>query len=138
VRTGTKTRGGTIDAYLAKLPADKKSALQKLRKTIHAAFPRAEECISYGIPAFRQDGRVIIWFGAARNHCSLYPGGVAEEFADELEGYETSRGTIRFTPEKPIPASLVRRLVQARIAREASRKPKTKAKTKAAGTRRRR
>ncbi|HKF44914.1 MAG TPA: GNAT family N-acetyltransferase [Thermoanaerobaculia bacterium] len=112
----------TIDQYLADVPPEKRKALQKLRATIHAGFPRAEETISYGVPAFRLDGSVIAWFAAAANHCSFFPGGVLEPFAKELAGYETSKGTIRFQPEKPLPAALVRKLVKARIARAASKK----------------
>jgi uncharacterized protein YdhG (YjbR/CyaY superfamily) len=104
----------TIDDYLAALSEDKRAALEKLRRTIRAAAPRAEECISYRIPAFRLDGKGLVWFGAAANHCAIY-GVVAEE--GELEGCDTSgKGTIRFRPDNPLPAGLVRKLVKARIA----------------------
>ncbi len=110
-----------IDDYLAPLSADKRAALQRLRKTIHAAYPKAEETISYGIPAFRLDGKVIAWFGAAAKHVSFYPGTSWKGFEKELEDYETSKGTIRFQPDRPLPAALVRRLVKLRIARNAAR-----------------
>jgi uncharacterized protein YdhG (YjbR/CyaY superfamily) len=116
----------TIDQYLAAVDPDKRAALQKLRRTIRAAVPRAEECISYGIPAFRLDGKLLLWFAAAKNHCSLYPGTVIEELAEELEGYETSRGTIRFQPDHPLPATLVRKLLKARLRRTSVRQRKTK------------
>ena len=106
----------TIDDYLATLSDDKRAALQKLRKDIHAAAPDAEECISYQVPAFRLNGRMLVWFGAGKNHCSFYPGAVVEQFEDDLAKYETSKGTIRFSPDKPLPATLVRKLVKARIA----------------------
>ena len=112
----------TIDEYLAGVPADKRQALEKLRATIHAAFPRAEETISYGVPAFRLDGTVIAWFAAASKHCSFFPGGVLEPFEKELAGFETSKGTVRFQPDRPIPTALVRKLVKARIARAATKK----------------
>ena len=112
-----KTRATTIDEYLAGLSADQRAALEKLRKTIRAAAPKAEECISYSLPAFRLNG-MLVAFGASTNHCSFYPMSPATLAAhrDELEGYETSKGTIRFQPGKPLPPGLVRKLVKARIA----------------------
>jgi len=107
----------TIDEYLATLSADKRAALERLRKIIRAAVPRAEECISYGVPAFRVDGKVALWFGAAAKHCSFYPGGVVQDFPEVVEKYDTSKGTIRFQPDKPLPETLVRKLVKASIAR---------------------
>lgn len=113
----------SIDDYLARLDDDKRAALEKLRGAIRAAAPRAEECISYQMPAFRLDGRILVWFGAATKHCAFYPGAfpiTAHE--QDLKGYETSKGTIRFPPGKPLPAALVRRLVKSRIAENAVRK----------------
>lgn len=107
----------TIAEYLAPLSADKRAALQRLRKTIRAIVPWAEECISYGVPAFRLDGRMLVWFAAATNHCSFFPGAVLADFGVELKRYDTGKGTIRFQPDRPPPAALVRKLVQARIAR---------------------
>src|SRR5262245_15966905 len=109
----------TIDEYLRTVSPDQRAALKKLRRTIRAAFPRAEECINYGMPGFRLDGRVVAWFAAATNHCSFYPGGIPDGFESELADYETSKGTIRFQPDHPIPAGLVKRLIKARIARTA-------------------
>lgn len=120
----------TIDEYLAPLSEDQRSALEKLRKTIRAAAPKAEECISYRIPAFRLDGKPLVAFGAARNHCSLYPMSSATIAAhkEDLRDYDTSKGTIRFRPDYPLPAALVRKLVKARIAenreREAKQRPR--------------
>ena len=87
----------TIDQYLAALSDDKRAALDKLRKTIRAAAPKAEECISYQLPAFRLDGRVLVCFGAAVNHCAFYPGSATtvEAYKDDLKNYDTSKGTIR-------------------------------------------
>jgi uncharacterized protein YdhG (YjbR/CyaY superfamily) len=88
----------SIDAYLASIKDDaQRAALHRLRKQIHAAVPRVEECISYQMPAFRLDGRVLVWFAAASRHCSFYPGGGIEEFEDELAGFETSKGTVDFS-----------------------------------------
>jgi len=111
----------TINEYLAKVSPEKRVALNKLRRTIHTAFPRAEECISYGIPAFRLDGRVVAWFAAAARHLSFFPGGVLEPFEEELKDYQTSKGTVRFQPDHPLPAGLVRRMIKARIARTGAR-----------------
>lgn len=111
-------RAADVDAYLASVPADKRAALQKLRKAISAAAPRAEEGFSYGLPAFRLDGRPLVCFGAASNHCSFFPmsPAVIRAHVDALKGYDTSKGTIRFLPEKPLPAALVQKLVKARLA----------------------
>ncbi len=112
-----KQRAHTIDEFLAKLSDDKRAALMKLRKTIRAAVPEAEECISYGIPAFRLGGKFFVGFGASAHHCAFYPGGLSTAFRSrELKQYDTSRGTIRFQPEKPLPAALVRKIVKTRLA----------------------
>jgi len=111
-----KNTARNIDQYLATLPDDKRVALEKLRKTVRAAAPKAEECISYGIPAFRLGGRLLVAFGAAANHCSFYPGAFPlKAYADELKDYDTSKGTIRFQAGKPLPVALVRKMVKARI-----------------------
>jgi uncharacterized protein YdhG (YjbR/CyaY superfamily) len=117
----------TIDDYLAALSDDQRAALEKLRKTIRAAAPKAEECISYQLPAFRQNG-MLVAFGATANHCAFYlmSGTTVETFQDELQGYDTSKGTIRFQADKPLPASLVRKLVKARIAENEARRGESK------------
>jgi uncharacterized protein YdhG (YjbR/CyaY superfamily) len=107
----------TIDEYLAGVrDDDKRAALEKLRQMIHAAAPKATECISYRIPTFRQNG-MLVGFGATRNHCAFYllSSTMVERFKNELEAYDTSKGTIRFQPDHSLPASLVRKLVKARI-----------------------
>jgi uncharacterized protein YdhG (YjbR/CyaY superfamily) len=115
-----KTKVTTIDEYLERLSDDKRVALQKLRKTIRAAAPRAEECISYQLPAYRLNG-MLVAFGATANHCAFYPmsASTVAAYREELKGYETTKGTIRFQPDKPLPAALVRKLVKARIAENA-------------------
>ncbi len=113
----------TIDEYLAPLSSEKRAALEKLRRAIKSAAPKAEECISYQIPAFRLGGRLLVAFGAAENHCALYPGAFpVQAHKDELRGYDTSKGTIRFQADRPLPATLVRKLVKTRIAEHAARK----------------
>ncbi len=107
----------TVDDYLSTVPADKRAALEKLRKDIKAAAPKAEECISYRMPAFRLNGRALVGFAAAAKHCALYPwsGSIVPAFKEELKNYSTSKGTIRFQPDKPLPAALVRKVVKARM-----------------------
>ena len=110
------------DEYLAALSEDKRVALDRLRKAIRAAAPGAEECISYQLPAFRLDGKVLVHLGATANHCAFYPGSgtAVEAHKDDLKGYNTSKGTIRFRADRPPPASLVRKLVKYRIAENAA------------------
>lgn len=114
----SKKKITTHDEYLAGLPADQQAALQKLRKTIRAAAPKAEECISYQLAAFRHEGRMLVSFGATANHCAFYlmSTAVMEACKADLGGYDTSKGTVRFQPNKSLPASLVRKLVKARLA----------------------
>ena len=107
----------TPDDYLAAVSDDKRAALETLRKTIKAAVPAAEECISYQLPAFRLKGKLLVAYGAAANHCAFYPGSVIEALKDELKDYDTSKGTIRFPAARPLPPALVRKLVKLRIAR---------------------
>ena len=111
---GTKSK--TVDEYLSLLDIEKRNALEKLREVIKRAAPKAEECISYQMPAFRIDGRAFLWFGAGANDCAFYPGSIVEQYKDELNGFKTSKGTIHFQPEKTIPTALVRKIVKARIA----------------------
>src|SRR5437868_1126704 len=122
-----------IDDYLAALSADKRAALERLRTTISAIAPQAEECISYGLPAFRLNGRPLVAFGATANHCAFYPmsSSTVDAFKDELKGFDTSKGTIRFAADKPLPAALVRKLVKARIAENAQRRGSTYGRRKA-------
>jgi uncharacterized protein YdhG (YjbR/CyaY superfamily) len=112
-----KQKPQTIDEYLATAKPDQRRTLAKLRKTIHAVAPKVEECISYGIPAFRLNGRSLVFFGAWANHCALYPGSsvTLKKFGNDLKGFQTSKGTIRFSPDKPLPLALVKKLVKARM-----------------------
>lgn len=117
-RVNTEPRLTAIDDYLAALPPDQRAALEKLRKTIRGIVPSAEECISYGVPAFRNDAGVLIGFAASKKHCSIYPmsGRIIAALKKELAGYETTKGSIHFLPEKPPPVALVRKLIKARMA----------------------
>ncbi len=121
-KTTTKAIPKTIDEYLAPLSSEKRAALEKLRRAIQSAAPKAEECISYQIPAFRLGGRMLVAFGAAAKHCAFYPGAFpVEALEEELKAYSTSKGTIRFPAHSPLPAALVRKLVKARIAEHSAR-----------------
>ena len=119
----------TIDEYLAALPERQRSPLEKLRQTIKSVAPDAEESISYGLAAFRQNG-MLVGFGASKNHLGFYlmSASILKSYEDELKGYELSKGTIRFRPEKPLPIGLVRKLVKQRLAEnEAGSKRKANA-----------
>ena len=113
-----KPKPKTIDEYLAGVKPDQRTALKKLRRTIQAVAPKAEECISYGIPAFRLNGRFLVGFGAWANHCSFYPMSsmTLKKFQRDATNFQTSKGTLRFSPDKLLPAALVKKLVQARMA----------------------
>lgn len=114
----TKTKPRTVDEYLARANPEQRAALQKLRQTIHAVAPAVEEVISYGLAGFKLNGRPLVYFGAWANHCAFYPASsaLAMAFQPQLKNFETSKGTIRFTPDNPLPTALVKKLVKARIA----------------------
>lgn len=107
----------TVDEYLAGVSEPARGTLNKIRTAIRSAVPpEATEIISYKIPAFKHK-RVLIWFAAFSNHCSLFPtAAVIEEFKNELKGYTLSKGTIQFPTDKPLPAALVKKMVKARLA----------------------
>lgn len=128
------TKPQTIDEYLAGVSEDKRAALTRLRQAIKAAAPKAEECISYQVPAFRLDGRLLVAFGAATDHCAFYPGAFPiDAHRSELGAYATSKGTIRFQPDKPLPATLVRKLVKARMTEYAAKEPVARQRRRSGG-----
>ena len=126
-----RRRPKTIDQYLAGVKADQRSALEKLRRAIRATAPNAEERISYGIPAFRLNGRALVFFGAWANHCAFYPGSSAtlKKFRNDLRDFQTSKGTLRFSPDNPLPVALVKKLVKARVAQIDDDKTRSKRNT---------
>jgi uncharacterized protein YdhG (YjbR/CyaY superfamily) len=114
---------GSVDEYLSGVTEPARSTLGKVRAAIRSAVPaEAAEIISYRIPAFRHKG-VLVWYAAFSSHCSLFPTApVVRMFKDELKGYSTSKGTIQFPTDKPLPAALVRKLVKARVAQNEAKK----------------
>jgi uncharacterized protein YdhG (YjbR/CyaY superfamily) len=112
----------SVEEYLATLPADKRATLEKLRKTIKAAAPKAIETISYQMPAFKDRGRILVYYAAFKDHYSLFPASeaVMEALREELEPYFAGKGTIRFPAGEPVPSALVRKVVKARIEENAA------------------
>src|SRR5439155_15002347 len=112
-----------VAEYLAGIPEPARSTLNKIRAAIRSTVPpEATETISYGIPAFKYKG-VLVWFAAFSNQCSLFPTvSVVEAFKNELKGFSTTKGTIHFPTDEPLPTALVKKLVKARIAQNESKK----------------
>jgi len=112
----------TVDDYLASLPADQRELLQGLRERIARLVPGATETISYGMPAFKVDGRFLVSYAGWKAHCSLYP--LTDTFlashAAEIEGFDRTKGSIHFTPQKRLPDPVLDELIQARVADLAS------------------
>jgi len=113
----------SIDEYLAAVPEPAHTTLQKVRAAIRSSLPPgATETISYKIPAFKH-GEIIIWFAAFANHCSIFPTArVIEQFKNDLKAFTISKGTIQFPIDKPFPASLLKKMVKARLAQIAAKK----------------
>jgi uncharacterized protein YdhG (YjbR/CyaY superfamily) len=105
----------SVDEYLARVPEPACSTSKKVRAVIRSAVPPgATDTISYGLPAFKHK-RVLVWYAAFSNHCSLFPTAIVKAFKDELKDFAISKGTIQFAVDKPLPAALVRKLVKARV-----------------------
>jgi uncharacterized protein YdhG (YjbR/CyaY superfamily) len=118
-----KAKPETVDEYLDRVDdADKRAALEKLRKIVRAAAPKAIETVTYRVPVFKLNG-MLVGFAAAKDHCAFYPcsGKTVNSLKNELKSYNTSKGTIRFQPNNPLPATLVRKIVKIRIAENAAK-----------------
>ncbi len=115
----------SVDEYLAGVPEPARSTLNKVRAAIRSVVPpETTEVISYGIPTFKYNGP-LVWFAAFSNHCSLFPtASVIEAFKSELKDFQTSKGTIHFPVDKPLPAALVKKMVKARIAQNEGKRKK--------------
>jgi len=120
-----KNAAKTVGEYLARVPAKQRAALQKIRQAIKKAAPKAAELISYGMPAFRHHN-ILAYYAAFKDHLSFFPGVLSKKLEKELETalkpFSRSKGTIRFTPEKPIPISLVTKIVKAKVQENETRK----------------
>lgn len=118
-----KTKPQSIDEYLARVPDESRAALEKLRRTIKSIAPEAIETISYEIPTFRLNGRMLVSFAAFAAHCSFFPGaGPIEVHKNDLKSFPTSKGTIRFTPDRPLSATLIKKLVKTCIKLDKARR----------------
>ena len=120
-----------VDAYIAAAPANARKALRALRSTVKAAAPAAEEVISYGMPAYKHHGQ-LVYFAAFEDHCSFFPGSkrILKTFSRELKPFDASVGTIRFSPENPLPAALVKKIVRLRIAENEERAKERETRTR--------
>jgi|SRR5579885_3542410 len=131
----TKQKFETVEQYFASLAPDARKTLSKVREAIIAAAPDAEELIRYQIPSFRVHGAALVYYAAFKDHCSFFPANantIFKQFKEELKGYEISKGTIRFPIDKPLPASLIKKIVRARASEN---KERSAAKAKAVKSR---
>ena len=127
-----------VDAYIKAAPRDTHAGLAKMRATIQATAPMAVESMAYGMPAYKYEGKPLVYFASAKQHVGLY-GPAVVEFEGELKGYSTSKGTVRFPLDQPVPVALVKKLVKARMAaidEQLSAKKKPAAKPKAVAAKR--
>jgi uncharacterized protein YdhG (YjbR/CyaY superfamily) len=121
-----RTKPRTVDEYIASYPKEVIALLEQMRSTIKKAAPGAEECISYSIPAFKLNG-MLVWYAAFKNHIGLYPRGSGiDVFAKELSKYKTSKGTVQFSIDKPLPLSLIAKIVKYRVKENLGRTAKKK------------
>jgi len=123
MKTRTGIAGDGVREYLSQVPQPQRAALEKLRSTIKAIVPDATEVISYDIPTFKLNGRMLVSYAAFKKHCSFFPGaGPIERHANDLRSFQTSKGTIQFTPEHPLSTALVQKLVKTRVKLNEARK----------------
>lgn len=119
----TRVAPKTVAEYFSCVPQSSRNTLNKLRSTIRSAVPKSSvEIISYGIPAFKQE-HILVWYAAFSNHCSLFPtAAIIEKFKNDLTPFSKSKGTIHFPAGKPLPTTLIKKLVRARVAQAGSKK----------------
>ena len=123
-RAGSAAReSATVDAYVAAAPVEARAGLRRIRQAIRASAPGAEECISYGVPAFSLGGRPFVWFAAWRHHWSLYPVPRSLRRDARIAAYEASKGTLRFPLDEPLPIPLIKRVAKALAAERRAAKP---------------
>ena len=117
-----KNKPKSIDDYLSGVNPEHQAVLQELRRAVRTVVPKAEERISYGLPSFYLDGHPFVALGSWAKHCAFYPMSSAtiKAFQKDLKDFPTSKGTIQFTPEKPLPKTLLKKLIKARLAEAAS------------------
>ncbi len=122
--SATRLQPSDVEDYFARVPEEARAAIEKLRKTIKAAVPKAVEVIWYQIPTFKLNGRPLISIAAFKNHCSLFPMSYAvlDAYKDEIKSYHASKGTLRFPLDKKLPTALVKKVVKARIQETQARK----------------
>lgn len=124
-RSGKKATGGTktVDEYITRIPEGALSTFEKLRTLVLSVVPaEATETISYQMPAIRHNG-VLVWYAAFSGHCSLFPtAAVMDKFKNELKGFKTSKGTVQFALDKPLPVALIKKIVKTRVAQSEAKK----------------
>ena len=120
----SKSQFKTIDEYIAKFPKNVRDVLEELRRVIRESAPEAEEAISYGMPAFKLNGKSLVFFAAWKNHVGFYPGGSSaiEAFKEELSPFKQAKGTVQFQLDEPIPLDLVKKIVKFRVKQTESKK----------------
>ena len=122
-RTITMSSARDVNDYLSRVPTIQREALERLRSTIKSIVPDATEVISYDIPTFKLNGRMLVSYAAFKHHCSFFPGaGPIEKHANDLKSFQTSKGTVQFTPDYPLSTALVKKLVKTRIRLNKARK----------------
>jgi uncharacterized protein YdhG (YjbR/CyaY superfamily) len=114
----------SVEEYLASLPEESRAFLEELQETIRSVVPESTETISYQMPAVKSNDRIVVWYAAFKDHYSVFPAseGVREALGEELEPYLSGKGTVRFSPDEPLPTALVKRIVEARLEENAARR----------------